>query len=110
MRKSRAKPKWVKSLAQKQTDKLLSLAKEEIDKNPERSKRYSQLAKKTATKYNLKINKKTICPNCGILLIPGKNLKVRTNKQKQIIYICQACGQTQKTGYSRETLKKDKKS
>jgi len=110
--RSRAKPGWVKALAQKNMEKLLSLAEGERSNNPARSRRYATLAKQTAEKYGVKLPrayKKRICPECGTILVPGKSLKVRTSaKTRQTLYICQECGHIQKMGYSREKLKKDK--
>ena len=110
--KARAKPGWVKALAHKRIEKLLSLAVEEHPRNKARSNRYAQLAKQTATKYEIKLPhayKKRICPQCGAFLVPGRTLKVRTTaKTRETLYICNECGHTQKMGYSREKLKKDK--
>lgn len=104
MARSRTKPKWVKEIALKKVKQLISLAEKE--EKPELRKRYAELAKKTAMKYNVKLPKeyrKRICPNCGEFLVPGENLKIRTSsKTKEVLYICQKCGETQKMGYSRE--------
>lgn len=110
MVRSRAKPGWVRALAKKRAEKLLLLAEEEHEKHPSRSKRYAELAKKTAEKYNVRLPKakrKRICPKCGAFLVPGKNLKVRTTpKTREALYICQECGHAQKMGYSREKRQK----
>jgi len=100
-----SKPKWVKELALSRIEKLLAMAKENLKKHSERSRRYVELAKKLSSKYNAPIPselKRQICRKCNALLVPGSNLSVRTDsKNKVLVYLCLECGGKRRYGYDK---------
>ena len=83
-----------KEIALERIYRLFELAEQEHDKNPERSKRYVELARKIGTRNRAVIPtelKKRFCKKCGILLIKGKNAE--HTPEKEIIKIkCTECG------------------
>lgn len=90
--------------------KLFELAREELERNPERSKRYVKLARKVAMRHRLSLGSKEYCKKCGVVWVAGKTLKVRTSsKQKTVLYACLQCGAARKFGYSRERASARKK-
>jgi len=93
--------KKFQEIAKKRIDKLFELAAAEIDKNPDRSRRYGKLIWKIATRYNIKLGKKRrlICRKCFTLQIPGKTTKVRLKRNKRVVYECLYCGEKRSYGY-----------
>ncbi len=83
--------------------KLFEMARAQLEKNPSRSKRYVLLARKIAMRHRLSLGSKDYCKKCGVVLVPGATLKVRSSsKTKSVLYICLVCGAARKFGYSRE--------
>ncbi len=76
----------------------------ELDKKLE--KRYVELIRKLAMRYNLKLPKtlrRRICKSCGAFLRPGKNAVVRLDsKRKMVIIKCLECGKIYRYPYGRE--------
>ncbi|RMD58032.1 ribonuclease P [Candidatus Woesearchaeota archaeon] len=76
------------------------IAKERIDAlfeqasiRPQFAKRYVRLARKIATRYNVRIParlKRRYCKECNSYLVPGKNCSIRTREGKLIIH-CKEC-------------------
>jgi len=92
MRRSR-KPAWQQRIARERISILFDLAKKEIKKHPERSRRYVELARKIGLRYNVRLPKelkRKICKKCNMLLVPGVTCKVRLKENKIVIY-CLAC-------------------
>ena len=89
------RPDWQKKIAEERIEILFNLAKKEIRKNPERSKRYVELARKIGMRYNVRIAKqlkRTFCKVCNTILIPGRTSSVRIDsKTKSIIVKCRNC-------------------
>jgi ribonuclease P protein subunit RPR2 len=84
----------VRQVAQERMDYLLGQARTMLTVQPEFSKRYVQLARKisTRTKVRLKpLQKQYLCKNCGILLVPGINARVRIRPGKIRIITCLEC-------------------
>jgi ribonuclease P protein subunit RPR2 len=76
---------------------LFSLAR----KDPVRSGRYTDLARKTAMKNRMSLPrdlKRQICKHCKTYLRPGKNCRVRLLKGN-VVYCCQECGGYSRFGY-----------
>ncbi|TAL47240.1 ribonuclease P [archaeon] len=93
--RSRDKPDWQKKIAQERIDILFDLAKKELRKHPERSKRYVQLARKIGLRYNIRFSKeekRKFCKSCNTLLVPGYTSEVRLDKKTHAMSIkCLEC-------------------
>ncbi|HLF54627.1 MAG TPA: ribonuclease P protein component 4 [Candidatus Nanoarchaeia archaeon] len=62
--------------------------------NPERSKRYVAIAKRVGLRNRVRMPKewrRRICKSCDVLLLPGKNCRVRLHEGK-VVYRCLECG------------------
>jgi ribonuclease P protein subunit RPR2 len=87
------KPAWQKNIAEERIDILLGLAERELKKHVDRSRRYIELARKIALRYNIRLakeQKKKFCKNCNTLLVPGVTSQVRVDKNF-IIIKCLKC-------------------
>lgn len=114
VRRSGRKPKSWQSVAKERIKILLDLAAKEFKSNPDRSKRYVQLAKKIGMRYNVRIPKelkRKFCKNCYVYLMPGVTCRVRTRGvQQAVITTCLKCGNVTRHPYRKEkTAKKLKK-
>lgn len=93
----------VKRVAEERIKILYRLAKETLDSDPELSARYVRLIKQIGKHYKIRLGKeikRNICRKCGVVLVPGKNAKVRVaSSRKSVIYICGSCGATNSTKY-----------
>ncbi len=101
-----SKPRWVKKLAEKRIRRLFEQAKKEFEDNPERSRRYMELAHNISEKYNKTIPKgfkKRFCPDCYNYWVPGETVKVRIDsKNSRMIYECFKCKEKRTYGYNEE--------
>lgn len=87
------KKEWQK-IARERIKILFELAEKEIRKNPERSRRYVELARKIALRYNVRLKKlkRKFCKECNTLLIPGLTCKVRLNSKLRAVEVkCLNC-------------------
>ncbi len=87
---------------------LFALAKQDFKAHPERSHRYVEMILDIVKKVRVKLPsniKRYICVNCKHLLVPGVNLKVRSDRGF-MIYQCLDCGSIKKYGYIREKREK----
>jgi len=98
----RTKPAWQVKIAKERIDILFreaELAEQKL------ANRYVFLARKLAMKYNIKLPseyKRKYCHKCYAYLVPGENVKVRTNSKTQTVdYTCD-CGHINRFGYSKE--------
>ena len=75
---------------------LFDLAEKEVKKNPERSRRYVELARKIGKRCNVRLTteqKRKFCKKCNQLLIPKKTAQIKTDSQKKFKKIkCMNCG------------------
>jgi len=97
------KSKEVKNIAKERILILFDQAKLEFKNDKKLSDRYVHLARTIAMKYKLRMPKevkRSYCKHCYSYLMPGKNLRVRTNNGK-VIYHCKEC-----KGFMRYPLKK----
>jgi ribonuclease P protein subunit RPR2 len=77
----------------KLVNNLFNLARISFKDNPKLANKYVKLARKSAMKVNLKLPKelkRKFCKHCYFYLVPGKNSRVRLNKNR-IIYYCFNC-------------------
>ena len=81
-------------IAEHEMKRLLELAEQTFDKNPERAKRYVFIARKigmkTKTRFPQELRKK-FCRGCGNFLKRGHNCDVKVEKQFVKI-TCRECG------------------
>ena len=99
-----------KKLGIERIRRLFEQAEKEFKKHPERSKRYVQLARKIAMRYNIQIPqtlRRRFCKKCNSYLVPGQNCQVRTSaKQRAVIIKCLECGNLTRHPYRREKANK----
>ncbi|MEM5777887.1 MAG: ribonuclease P [Candidatus Aenigmatarchaeota archaeon] len=89
------KPKWQLEIAKERIKILFSLAKKEVEKKPERAKRYIELARKISLRYNIRLSnlKRYFCKKCNMPLIAGKTSLHRLDSAKKTLnIICKNCG------------------
>lgn len=90
----------VRKIALERIYRLFELAEINFEKHPERSKRYIELARKIAMRYNVRVPfelKQKFCKKCNAFLKVGVNAKIRVSKQ--IIKVtCLECNYTRKIG------------
>lgn len=89
------KPKWQIEIARERIKILFSLARKELNKHPERAKRYVELARKISLRYNIRLArlKRSFCKKCNTLLIAGKTSIHRLDSDKKTLnIICKNCG------------------
>ncbi len=83
---------------------LLQLAEDEFALHPERSHRYVEMARKIATKYNLKMPSSwrgRFCRNCYHFLKPGSNSQIRLS-DSMVNIKCLECGEIMRMPYKKE--------
>jgi len=100
----KVKQKYI-DIAKERIERLLELAREEFEKNPERSRDYIKLARKIGMRYNVRLKKeqkRSFCKKCNQLLIPEKNSKVEIDSEKKLKIIkCLNCGNIYRYPYKR---------
>ena len=83
-----------KEIALERIHRLFELAEQEFEKNPGRSKRYVELARKLGTRNRAVIPaslKKNFCKKCGSFLKKGKNAQW-DDKGETVKITCRECG------------------
>ena len=93
-----------KKIALERIKILFEEAEKEFKKNPERSNRYVEIARKISMKTKTKIPselKRKFCKYCKKYLVPGVNLRVRMNKSR-VIYNCLNCGKVMRFSVLKE--------
>lgn len=95
-----------KDIARERVSELFRMAGEEFNKNPERSHRYVELARKISMRHNVRIPKAlkvNFCKYCYRYLKPGINSRKRVNpRQEAIITHCLECGRVSRIPYRKE--------
>lgn len=89
------KPEWQQKIARERVKILFDLAKKNLSKKPERSRRYVELARKIGMRYNVRFSKKmkeSFCKKCNVILVPRKNMRVKADRKNKLLIIsCAAC-------------------
>ncbi|MEM5802199.1 MAG: hypothetical protein QXQ18_02325 [Candidatus Aenigmatarchaeota archaeon] len=96
------KPKWQQKIARERIKILFDLAKKELKEHPERSRRYIELMRKIALRYNIRLKKlkRKFCKNCNTLLVPGYTSQVRLESKNKMIRVkCLNCQKIYRFGY-----------
>ncbi|MCX6709956.1 MAG: ribonuclease P [Candidatus Woesearchaeota archaeon] len=89
----RRKPEESTGLAYERIIGLFKLAEEAFPKNKKLADRYVEIARKISSKYKVRIPsnlKKRFCKHCHSFLVPGKNLRIRSQKS-HLVYCCLEC-------------------
>jgi len=92
-KKFKGTKKQLKKQALDEVTKILGKAKVAFAKNPELAHKYAKKARRIALKYKIKLPvnlKRKICKYCYGYLVPGKTLRIRTNKG-HVVYYCLMC-------------------
>lgn len=85
--------KWRK-IALERIERLLDLAEELHESDPQLAERYVRLAWKIKTKYTIRLSrdlKRRFCKKCFSIWIPGKTVRIRI-KRGTITWTCLSCG------------------
>ncbi len=101
--RTRQKPDWQQKIAEERIGILFYLSKKELEKNPARSRRYIELARKIAMRYNVRLPKETklsFCKKCNTILVPGKTSQVRLeSKTGSRVIKCKNCNNVYRLKY-----------
>ena len=101
-----------RKIALSRAERLLTLAVEaERESRAERSVRYVALARRMATRYNVRLPpelRRRFCRKCGGVLLPGKTLRVRTN-DGVVTRTCLRCGAVRRNPFRRERATRRRK-
>lgn len=96
-RKKRTYSSDVRRLAQARIEAIWKKANVTAETDPSLARRQMRIAGRVAQKARIKVPlhmKRGVCKNCGTLLIPGGNCRVRmrNNRSKHVTVTCLACG------------------
>ena len=95
-------PEKVK-IAKERIEILFGLAEKEIKKNPERSRRYVELARDIGKRCNVRLTtgqKTKFCKKCNQLLILKRTCRIKTDSDKKFMKIeCLNCNYVFKKPY-----------
>ncbi len=106
-----SKPAWQKETVKERIRILFNQAGEAFPDNPERSKRYVEMALKLSMRYNVRLDpglKRMFCRSCHSLLRTS-NSRTRTSPtQKAVTVTCKECGHVNRFPYRKEKQKPGK--
>ncbi len=104
------KPEWQKALAKERIKRLFEMADKSFRKDPDRSHRYVQLARKIGMRYNVRIPREMrtmFCKKCYKYLKANINSRVRTRStQGAVVVTCLECGHVMRYPYGKEKRRK----
>lgn len=98
----RSSGNFVMAIALERIYRLFELAEMEFAKNPERGRRYVEIARAIGTRNRATIPgelKKKFCRKCGAFWVAGKNLKIKNAEGSGSVlqeYVCGECGASRK--------------
>jgi ribonuclease P protein subunit RPR2 len=95
----------VASIARERIEILIAKAREMVEKDPEISRRYVDLAWRISERTKVRIPsdlKRYLCKGCGIVMIPGTNERVRVHaRDNGVVITCLSCGTVKRYPVSR---------
>ncbi len=98
----------VRTIALERFDILLRLAKEVVAADQGLARRYVELARKISMRTKVRIpapDKRFLCKNCGLPLVPGRNARVRTSKgNPRVVTTCLSCGVVKRFPFKRKPI------
>lgn len=86
-----------KAIAKERIYILIDMAIETVRKDSKLARRYVELARRISMRSRVSIPKEykyRLCRNCGIVLVPGFNCRVRTRSESgtRVVITCLDCG------------------
>jgi len=104
----------VRRVALERVERLLDLAWEAWRDDPDRARRYVELARKIAMKGRVRLPrrlKRRFCKRCNAPLIPGETARVRlrTNRMPHVSVTCLECGTIYRYPYLMEVKERRRK-
>jgi ribonuclease P protein subunit RPR2 len=95
----------VASVARERIEILITKAREMVEKDPELSRRYVDLARRISERTKVRIPgdlKRYLCKSCGIPMVPGTNARVRLRaRDGGVVITCLTCGTVKRYPVSR---------
>jgi len=91
-----------KQIALERIEILFREARKTFKSDKELANKYIKNARRLSAKYKAKIPsklRKQFCKHCYNFLMPGKNCRVRTNKEGMVVYYCLDCKKFSKFRY-----------
>ena len=86
----------VSEVARERIDILIQQAQETVEKDEVLSRRYVDLARRISERTKVRVpreTKKYLCKNCGIMMVPGRNARIRLYARTGgVVITCLACG------------------
>ena len=86
----------VSQVARERIDILIRQARETVERNESLSRRYVDLARRISQRTKVQVPreaKRYLCKNCGIIMVPGRNARVRLYARTGgIVITCLSCG------------------
>ena len=102
----------IRQIARERIATLLSLARRVFPNDQTLARRYVELARLIGMKSGVRLprdDKIWICKSCGIILIPGRNCRVRTRPETgtTVLITCLECGKKKRYPTVRERHSKN---
>ena len=86
----------VAAIAQERIEILIGHAKDMVQKDEKLSRRYVSLARKISERTKVRIPREMkmyLCKECGIVLVPGRNSRIRLYARNSgLVITCLSCG------------------
>jgi len=102
------RPGWMLKIGKERIDILFRMAEDEFQANPQRSHRYTEIARNISKKYRIRMPRKwrrRFCKKCYRFLRPGANCTVRVTGGR-VIFRCLECGHIMRFPYTEEKKEK----
>lgn len=86
----------VSQVARERIDILIQQARQNVERNQALSRRYIDLVRRISKRTKVRVPRETkryLCKNCGIILVPGRNARVRLSARTGgVVITCLSCG------------------
>ncbi len=103
MSRRRVPQRVLNEIGGERISRLLELAEEAVRQgNPDRAKRYVQIAERIAAKTQVALLRDVqVCRGCGVPLMPGINCRIRLGNH-MVCVTCDMCGAIRRRPYLKE--------